>query len=218
MDPVRAADAVKVEVGDALRTAAAVAARAGSVLQAVRDVAGLARARTSEPAWTLHLTAEGVTVAVAEAGIAAARAVATKEGGQEVEPAIPRALRARPYSIRGFLGADGERWAPVHGILPLGTAQDCLIALRARLADFSAAFAQAGSRVSHIVSSHGAYVTIEPMFHWHDALDPLHLMHLSEKNRARFSDLLPNPAACALVREARQAPSDVVHANGAVHA
>ena len=80
------------------------------------------------------------------------------------------------------------------------------------------AFAAARIRVNWIMSAAGPHVTLEPMFYWPDALDPLHLMHLSEKNRARFSDLLPNPAACALVREARQAPSDVVHANGAVHA
>ena len=56
-------EATRVETGDALRTAAAVAGRAGSVFQAVRDVAGLARARMADPAWTLHLTAEGLNAA-----------------------------------------------------------------------------------------------------------------------------------------------------------
>jgi D-lactate dehydrogenase (cytochrome) len=216
MDPVRGRSATKVEAGEALRTAAAVAARAGSVMQAMRDVAGLARAKLAEPAWTLHLTAEGVTPAAAEAGIAAARTIATGAGGRETDAAIPRALRARPYSIRGFVGPEGERWVPVHGMLPLGTAQACLAALEARLPALR--LADHGVSVSHIISSLGAYVTIEPMFYWRDALDPLHMRHLSEKNRARFGAFAANPAARDAVREARKALAAVMDAHGAVHA
>ncbi|WP_203072800.1 FAD-binding oxidoreductase [Falsiroseomonas ponticola] len=216
MDPVRGRSATKVEAGEALRTAAAVAARAGSVMQAMRDVAGLARAKLADPAWTLHLTAEGVTIAAAEAGITAARAIALAAGGRETDAAIPRALRARPYSIRGFVGPDGERWVPVHGMLPLGTAQACLAALEARLPSLH--LAEHGISVSHIISSLGAYVTIEPMFYWRDALDPLHLQHLSDKNRARFGAFPANPTARAIVRDARKALAAVMDAHGAVHA
>jgi len=135
-----------------------------------------------------------------------------------VEAAIPRALRARPYSIRGFVGPEGERWVPVHGVLPLGAAQACLAALESHLAALAHAFATAGISVSHIVSSLGAYVTIEPMFYWRDALDPLHLRHLTEKNRARFGHFAANPQARALVREARRELGAVLDVHGAVHA
>lgn len=216
MDPVRGKSATKVEAGEALRTAAAVAARAGSVMQAMREVAGLARAKLADPAWTLHLTAEGVSPAAAEAGITAARAIAQAAGGRETEAAIPRALRARPYSIRGFVGPEGERWVPVHGMLPLGTAQACLHALERRLE--SLPLAEHGISVSHIISSLGAYVTIEPMFYWRDALDPLHMKHLTEKNRARFGGFPANPAARDVIRDARKALGAVLDAHGAVHA
>ena len=218
MDPVRGRSATKIEAGEALRTAAAVAARAGGVFQAMRDVAGLARAKLAEPAWSLHLTAEGVTVPAAEAGIAAARALALAAGAKEVEAAIPRALRARPYSIRGFVGPDGERWVPVHGMLPLGAAQACLGALEARLRDMAPELSKAGIAVSHIVSSLGAYVTIEPMFYWQDALDPIHLRHLSDKNRERFGGFAARPDARQIVRDARTALGAVMDAHGAVHA
>jgi FAD/FMN-containing dehydrogenase len=220
MDPVRARGAAKVDAGEALRTAGAVAARAGSVLQAIRDVSGLARSRTrlAEPVWSLHLTAEGVSDAAAEAGITAARPIALAGGGREIEAAVPKALRARPYSIRGFVGPDGERWVPVHGMLPLAAAPDCLRALRDRLASMMTVLDDAGVSVSHILSSLGAYVTIEPMFYWRDALDPLHLRHLSEKNRARFGAFAPNPKAREVVRQARATLSAVMDAHGAIHA
>jgi D-lactate dehydrogenase (cytochrome) len=220
MDPVRGRDAAKVEAGEALRTAGAVAARAGSVLQAMRDVSELARSRRrlAEPAWSLHLTAEGVSDAAAEAGIAAARPIALAAGGAEIEPAVPKALRARPYSIRGFVGPEGQRWVPVHGMLPLGAARDCLRALGDRLAGLAPALDAAGVTVSHILSSLGAYVTIEPMFYWRDALEPLHMQHLSEKNRARFGAFAPNPKAREVVRQARTALAAVMDAHGAIHA
>lgn len=220
MDPIRGRDAAKVDTGEALRTAGAVVARAGSVLQAIRDVSDLARSRTrlAEPAWSLHLTAEGVSDAAAESGITAARPIALAGGGREIEAAVPKALRARPYSIRGLVGPDGERWVPVHGMLPLGAASDCLRALRDRLAAMATALGEAGVTVSHILSSLGPYVTIEPMFYWRDALDPLHMRHLSEKNRARFGGFAPNPKAREVVRQARATLSAVMDAHGAIHA
>jgi D-lactate dehydrogenase (cytochrome) len=224
MDPVRVRADAEVPAMEALRTAGAVAGRAGSVYRAMRDVAGLGgttlreRSRPAEAAWTLHLTAEGLTEAVAEVGIEAARRIAAAAGGQEVSATIPRALRARPYSIRGLVGPAGERWVPVHGMLPLATAQDCLAALEAAHVEMGRAMAEHGIAVSHMVSSAGAYVSIEPMFYWRDALDPLHLKHLADSSRARFGSFEPNRAARALVRRAREVLFGVMDAHGAVHA
>ena len=59
------------------------------------------------------------------------------------------------------------------------------------------------SGVEDLGDGNRAVFTIEPMFYWRDALDPLHLRHLSEKNRARFGALAANPAAREAVRDAR---------------
>lgn len=220
-DPVRSHGAARVEAVEALRTAGAVATRAGSVYEAMRDVAGLARTartRRAEPAWTLHMTAEGVTEAAAAPGIEAARRLCLEAGGTEVSPTIPKALWARPYSIRGLVGPEGERWVPVHGMLPLASARACLAALEAEYIALAPELAEAGVSISHIISSLGAYVTIEPMFYWRDALDALHLRNLSESNRARFGDFPPNPAARGLVRRARDRLSGIMDQHGAVHA
>ncbi len=171
-----------------------------------------------EPAWTLHLTAEGVTPAAAEAGVEAARTIVVRHGAQEVPATIPKALRARPYSIRGLVGAEGERWVPVHGMLPLAQARACLAAVEAQHAAMAAEMAAAGVTTSHIISSLGAYVTIEPMFYWRDALDALHLQHLTEPNRTRFGSFPANPAARDLVRRAREVLSGIMDQHGAVHA
>lgn len=214
--------------GDAMMAAMVAVAQAGTVgrafaLDPVRSATPTtapARRREARPesAWTLHLTAEGVTPEAAEAGVQAARPLATGHGGQEVAATIPKALRARPYSIRGLVGPEGERWVPVHGMLPLGNARACLAAVEAQHAAMAAEMAAVGVSTSHVISSLGAYVAIEPMFYWRDALDPLHLQHLSESNRARFGNHPANPAARDLVRRAREVLSGIMDQHGAVHA
>ncbi|MCC7425693.1 MAG: FAD-binding oxidoreductase [Alphaproteobacteria bacterium] len=219
MDPLKNRDAKKMDTAEAVKTIGAVVAKAASVGQAIRDVAQMARGRSAldDVPWSLHLTAEAGTEAAAEAQIALARAVCLPKA-REIEPVVPKALRAKPYSIRGFVGPDGERWVPVHGVLPLSRAQACFGALRAAIGAADPELDRAGISVSYLVSSAGAYVTIEPMFYWRDALDPIHMQHLSERNRTRFGGAAPNEAARTLIRRLRRDLVAVMDAHDAVHA
>lgn len=219
MDQARAESASKVGMGEALRTAASVVGSAGSIGQALGNLAGLARLRGDLAAtpWSLHLTAEGVTETAAAEAIALARGV-LRDGAAEIPPTVPQALHARPYSVRGLVGPEGERWVPVHGILPLSAAVECFRDLAAVLRDRMAALADGGLRVNWIMSAAGPHVTIEPMFYWPDELDPLHLATLSERNRARFAGRPRNAAARDLVQAMRAALLEVYARHGAVHA
>ncbi len=219
-DRARAEDAARgMEAGEALRTVLAVAGRAGSLSRAVRDVVGLHRGRGAleEAPWSLHVTAEGCTAPHAEAQMDAMRRLCLESDGAEIPPAVPQALDARPFSVRGMVGQDGERWVPVHGHLPLSTARDCLGAVEALFAERAEAIGRHGVRVNWLIGSNGASVTMEPMFYWRDALDPLHLHHLSERNRARFGAAAADPAARALVRRLRGEVRDVMDRHGASH-
>ena len=219
-DRARAESAAKgMEFGDALRTAAAVAGRAGSLGQAVKDVIGLRRGKDAleEAPWSLHLTAEGCTGGHAEAQMDAMRRLCLEAGAVEMPPAVPQALDARPFSVRGMVGQDGERWVPVHGHLPLSAARDCLQAVEALLAGQAAGLDRHGIRVNWLLSADGAAITMEPMFYWRDALDPLHLRYLSERNRTRFGGAAANPAARAFVRQLRLDVRDAMDRHGAAH-
>ena len=211
--------AAAMPLGEAVRTAAAVAVRAGSLGRAVKDVIGLGRAKgeLQEAPWSLHLTAEGCTAAHAEAQMAAMRQLCLQQGGTEMPPAVPQALDARPFSIRGMVGQDGERWVPVHGHLPLSAARACLEAVQALFAERAPALRQHGIRINWLLAATGPAITMEPMFYWRDALDPLHLRLLSERNRARFDHFPADPAARAYVRELRLSVRDVMDAHGAAH-
>lgn len=219
MDRLRARAATKVEAGDAARTLGAVVARAASVGQAVRDVAQLAKAglaASDAPPWALHLTAEADTPRAAEERLEAARPFCG--AGREIDNVIPKTLRAKPFSIRGMVGPEGERWVPVHGIVPLSRAVGAMAALEHAIALEKSALDVAGMSVNWVISSMGAYVTIEPMFYWRDALEPIHLAAMTEKNRARFGAFAPDPEGRALARRLRVRLRDVLDAHDAVHA
>ena len=206
-------------LGEGLRTAAAVAGQARTIGRAFKDVLALARAKgeLAEAPWSLHLTAEAATGAMADAQLHAMRQVCQDAGGTEIPPAVPLALDARPFSVRGLVGQDGERWVPVHGNLPLSAAAPCLEAALAYLSSRSEALHQHGIRVNWLLLSLGAHLTMEPMFYWRDALDPLHMHYLSDRNRARFGNFTENPAARAYVCELRVALRDLLDLHGATH-
>ena len=218
MDQAKGASASKVEAGEAAKILGAVVKGAGSIGQAMKDVAQLARSRNAagQHPWSLHLTSEAPTQAGANAQLDLARDAL--RGAVEIDNVMPKTLRAKPYSIRGLVGPGGERWVPVHGVLPLSRARECMAALGVFLASRAEELERAGVTVQWLCSSAGAYVTIEPMFYWRDALDAIQLAHLSERNRARFSNFPENILARDVVRQLRSELRDVFGRYGSVHA
>ncbi len=219
LDQAKTQSATNVSVEEAAGIVGAVVRGAGSVTQAVRDVAQLARSKRSvgTAIWSLHCIVEAPTQALADAQLALARRVCAR-GATEIDNVLPKTLRAKPYSIRGFVGPAGERWVPIHGILPLSRARPCMVALQAQLALREPALSALGITHSWMISSIGAYITIEPMLYWPDALDPIHLQHLSERNRARFGGFAPNPAARERVRSMRDELCEIMDRHDAIHA
>ncbi|MBM3626228.1 MAG: FAD-binding oxidoreductase [Alphaproteobacteria bacterium] len=219
LDRLRSEGARSLDAGEAARTLGAVVAAATSPVQALRDAARLAKAGLGggdDAPWSLHVTAEAESERAAAERIEAVRGYCA--AGREVDAVVPRTLRARPFSIRGMVGPQGERWVPVHGILPLSRAAAALAALEAMAEAERAALDDAGMAVNWLVASTGPHVTIEPMFYWPDALDPIHLAHMSGRNRARFGAFAANPSGRALARRLREAMRDALDAHGAVHA
>ena len=130
---------------------------------------------------------------------------------------FPRTLHAKPYSVRGMVGPDGERWVPVHGIFRPSAAQAAMRDLQHHLQTAATTMERLGANVSWLISSSGAYVLIEPMIYWRDSLDPLHMKYLSPKNRERFGAFAANTEAREFVRALRLQLRDIMDAHGASH-
>lgn len=219
MDPLKTKQATKVDAEEAAKIVGAVVSQSGSITQSIRNVAQLARGaiETKPEGWVLHLTSEAATQIGADAQLTLAKEICS-QAGREIDNVIPKTLHAKPYSIRGFVGPQGERWVPIHGILPLSKARDCMTQLRAFTDSKKADWAQNGISLNWLVSSIGPYVTIEAMFYWPDALDPLHFQHLSERNTERFKHAAKNMAAREMISKSREEMRKIYDTYGAVHA
>jgi len=219
MDQLKADSATNVDMGEALGVAKAVLSESKSLGGALKDLTQMAlgRGELKRAKWSLHLTVEAATAEMAEMQMALARGVCLV-AGQEMDNMVPKAMRAKPYSIRGLVGPEGERWVPVHAILPLSRAQACMRDLVAQLQGLEPQLQAVGVFYSWIISTLGPYITIEPMFYWQDQLDPIHMAHLSPRNQARFSHFEMNPQARALVAQVRDQLRQVMAKHDAVHA
>ncbi|MBS7700722.1 MULTISPECIES: FAD-binding oxidoreductase [unclassified Chelatococcus] len=208
----------KVNFSEAVRTAGAVAAQAGSFGRALRDVTGLKRAQSeiASAPWSMHLIMEGVSEAAAEASATVARGIC-HEHGTEIAASIAKAARARPFSLRGFLGPGGERWVPVHGLLALSSARKAMNEMEAYAAEATANLLRHNIRLNWFLSSQGAYVLIEPMMYWPDEVGPVHDYYLPIDKRPGQKQFPANPAAREIVTQTRAALRDIMDRHGAVH-
>jgi D-lactate dehydrogenase (cytochrome) len=219
MDRLKSQDARKVGLGEAVQTAAAVIGRSRTLAQSAREAAKLLRfaaGASEEKPWSLHLTMESPTQAGADAQRERAGRICGKQGTQ-IDDVFPRALRAKPYSVRGFVGPAGERWVPVHGIFAFSRVRAAMRDLRSCVADCAGKMQELGVHASWLISSAGAHVVIEPMLYWQDQLDAFHMQYLSPRNRERFGGFPPNTAAREFVRAIRESLRDVMDKHGAVH-
>ena len=90
-------------------------------LTAVRDAARMAahgRGFVEGDGYTLHLVAEGRTSAAVEYDLREIGKICS--AGSQIENTVPRLLYTRPFgSLTSALGPEGQRWAPLHVLVPL---------------------------------------------------------------------------------------------------
>ena len=157
MDRVKSADAAKVSVGEAVRTAAAVIRQSGTLAQSAKDAAKLLRLAAKGPdeaPWSLHLTIESPTQPGADAQLERACGICQVHG-KRGDDVFPRAMRAKPYSVRGFISPSGERWAPVHGIFALSRVRAAMADLQMFVASHDSQMQELGVSASWLISSAG---------------------------------------------------------------
>jgi FAD/FMN-containing dehydrogenase len=195
----------------------------GQVVRRAGLVAGLklvtaGRDFIGESDWTLHLVVEGDSRATVDARLAAARRAAGP-AAREIEDSIPKVLRAQPFTPPNtILGPAGERWVPVHGIVPHSRAAASQAALDRVIA------AERATLERHAIAVGFLYTTlaqqgllIEPVFYWPDAHTEYHRRVVDPVFRDRAGEPAANPAATAEVARLKRLLADTLRSAGAVH-
>lgn len=194
----------------------------GSVLKALKEgvkVVAAGRSFIDEASFSMHVLAEANIQQAADADIASARTIVARHGGTEVENTIPKIVRANPFGpLNMMLGAQGERWAPIHGLVPHSRAQACYEAV-VKLFDANADRMERFG-VTHgtlIAAVGGSGVVIEPCLYWFDARNPLIDNTVEPAHLKKLESYPHDPEIWAFVQEMKSAIVDVFFAHKAAH-
>jgi FAD/FMN-containing dehydrogenase len=155
--------------------------------------------------YSVHLICEGRSRTGVADDLDAARAIARAAGGREIENTIAKVIRANPFPpLNSILGPEGERWAPVHGIVSLSQAPALFARIEAMFAEMAPRFEALGVYTGYLFTSMSTNALIvEPVFYWPEARRPLIDATVEPQHLAKLPVLAPNPAATAVVAEAR---------------
>ena len=220
LDPFKSQNSVKVGFKEALKTLGAVSQSGTSLLGGVKDTMKMAAQGTTDfmagVKWSMHLSTEALDEAGAEAGMAQVRAIALKRG-REIANVLPRAMEARGFSVRGFLGGQGQRWIPTNSLWPLSRAVEVATAVQDFFNARRAEMQKHGLWESYMTNWGQGYFQCEPSFYWVDEVSELHLRHLPKDEADKFRSLPPNLPARAYAKQLRFELRDFFYDLGAVH-
>jgi FAD/FMN-containing dehydrogenase len=223
MDPVLQSQRMKrAGLSQDLKAVAGVIGSArglGAGLKEAAKVALAGRRFLDGVSYSLHVGTEGRSLATVEESLAEVRGIVAAHGGREVENTIPKVLRGSPFvPMTSAIGPRGERWLPVHALLPLSEAAQAWTAVRALFDEFADAFAGHGIEVGVLTAIVGSNAfVLEPVFYWPAPRTPYYERVLDAGALARFEDFPPNPEGEALVKEARSRLTSLFLARGATH-
>ena len=211
----------KAGTGEAIEAARAVYRNARNPVDGVARLTRMALAGKrflSGDVHSVHYVVEGVDRVAARANAAFLRERLIPHG-EETANTIPQVVMAMPFApLYNVLGPRGERWVPVHGILPFSRVE----AFRRDLVDYYAA--NAARMQQHRVTKGAMFMTVgtngfvyEPVFYWQDARNACHERLVPADYLKTLPAYDANPAGRALVQEMKQGIVDLFHRHGAAH-
>jgi FAD/FMN-containing dehydrogenase len=168
--------------------------------------------------YSAHYVVEGSSRAEIRAKLGQVRK-AMAGHGTEIANTIPTVLRAMPFiPLYPILGPRGQRWVPMHGILPfskLRTFHRRITQLHAEYASKMEQFKVEKAAMFTSISTNG--FLYEPVFYWEDDRTSFHKRYLPQEYLNVLPEYEANPEGRALVAEIRQKIQEIFSDVGAVH-
>ncbi|MBI1392741.1 MAG: FAD-binding protein [Alphaproteobacteria bacterium] len=204
------------------KSLANVVRKQGSVFGGLKEGAKIALAGRSfmaNAAYSLHFVVEGPSNAGVRENIACLKRICETHGGREIENSIPKIIRANPFTpLNNMLGPSGERWTPVHGIVPLSQGSATWREIDDLFDSMQQTFDRHDILTGYLVTtlSTNGYL-VEPVFIWPEEIFPVHEASVERSWLDRLPRHPANPEATAVVAEARRAVIDVFKRRGGAH-
>ncbi|HSN72717.1 MAG TPA: FAD-binding oxidoreductase [Steroidobacteraceae bacterium] len=211
----------KTTRADEWQAAAAVMRSSRNWLDGCVQVARMARAgrRFLRPdTYSAHYVVEGLDASAVRSSAAALRDALAPDGA-ETASTIPDVVYAMPFApFHNMLGPRGERWVPMHAILPFSR----VAAFRSGLTALYERHAEAMRE--HRVDYGAMFMTVsthaflyEPVFYWEDERNACLERMVPAEHLQSLPRYPPNPAGRALVARMKQEIIALMHSHGATH-
>ncbi|MCP5327550.1 MAG: FAD-binding oxidoreductase [Sinobacteraceae bacterium] len=180
---------------------------------AVAGTRGLAKAP-----YAAHYIVDGHQRLEARSKIATLRRIATGFG-REIANSVPTVVRANPFQpLHNMLGPAGERWVPLHGLLPHSRVPAFHEELTSFVASHRTAMTRHHVHVGAMFSCIGASTFLyEPALYWQDQRTVFHERMMDPDYLARLPTYAANPAGAELVETLRTGLIRLMHTHGAAH-
>ena len=195
----------------------------GQVVKKAGLIAGLklvaaGRDFIGEGRHSLHLVIEGDSAPAVAARVAAARR-AVGSAAREIENSVPKVLRAQPFTPPNtILGPAGERWVPVHGVVPHSRAAGAQAALDRVLANERGVLEHHGIEIGFLYTTVAQQaLLIEPVFYWPDSHTEYHRRVVDPAFRRKAGEPAASPEGRAEVARMKRLLAETLRAEGAVH-
>jgi FAD/FMN-containing dehydrogenase len=195
---------------------------AGGVGSAVKQGAKMAiagRGFMDDVKWSFHVMIEDRSDAAANARLKEVRTLVANNKGRELSDSIPRLVRANPFGpVNSMLGPQGERWVPVHGLVPHSKAKVTLDAVEALFGKHRSTMDGLGIHTGYLLAtvSTNCFV-IEPVFFWPDEWMEIHRRSVDASHLKRLKGFAANPQASAAVAQVRTELVELLKDCGVVH-
>jgi FAD/FMN-containing dehydrogenase len=209
------------DAGSVLGIARSIWSSSPSASVALASLARMAAAGTRDLArapYAAHYIVDGPERHAARSKIATLRRIATGFG-REIANSVPTVVRANPFQpLHNMLGPAGERWVPLHGLLPhsrvLAFHEELSAFVAAQRAAMSANRVHIGAMFSCIGASTFLY---EPALYWQDQRTVFHERMMDAAYLARLPTYAANPEGARVVEHVRTGLVRLMHAHGAGH-
>lgn len=222
-DPFLQAQRMKREsIGRDVSQLMGVLKSSGGILQAAKDGVGLAvsgRRFMKDVSWSFNAIVEDTSQAGVDRRLNKINQCITDANGKVLPDSIPKLVRSNPFGpVNNMVGPEGERWVPVHGLLPHSQATAAMTTLDELFSRHQATLDKHGIGVGYLLATVSTTCTVlEPVFFWPDELEEIHKRSLEPNHLKNLKGFPANSEAREAVVNIRKEVAQALQDSGAIN-
>ena len=182
-------------------------------------VASAGRSFMEGVGYAMHITVEGKNDKDVNGSIEEIKRIAEKNNGKEITNSLPKLVRANPFlPTNRLLGPKGERWVPIHVILPHSKVKGILKDIDSYFNNNKELIEKNNIKWGYLTSTIGtSAILLEPTFFWEDSHYEIHKRYIEKSHYNKLDSFSENLEARNAMNKIREDMSNIFMENGGTH-